>query len=98
MPPTIFADPASGLMICKGKILGPIVVISTFTEYEAISIFNSTPYNLHGAVFTQGINRAVRVTGKICSGAVCINCCAMINASVPFGGVVTVSGDENWAR
>ncbi|KAI9930067.1 hypothetical protein MW887_011877 [Aspergillus wentii] len=40
------------------------------------------------------INRAMRVASKITTGTVCINCCATIDPSVPFGG----RGQSGWGR
>lgn len=87
MRPTIFADPAPDAKVSNEEIFGPVVVISGFKEEdEVVDNANNTPYGLHSAVFTQDINRAMRVASKICSGTVCINCCSMIDPSVPFGG------------
>lgn len=47
---------------------------------------NNSPYGLHSAVFTQDITCAMRVAAKISAGTVCINCCAVLDPSVPFGG------------
>ncbi|KAJ5345666.1 hypothetical protein N7452_003670, partial [Penicillium brevicompactum] len=97
--PTIFVDPETDARISKDEIFGPVVVISSFTdEDEVVNAANSTIYGLHSAVFTQDINRAMRVAGKICSGTVCINCCATVDPHVPFGGAARVDGDENSER
>lgn len=85
--PTIFIDAESDAKIYKEEIFGPVVVINSFNdEAEVIKKANDTQYGLSGAVFTQDINRALRVAAQIKSGTVGINCCGMIDPQVPFGG------------
>jgi acyl-CoA reductase-like NAD-dependent aldehyde dehydrogenase len=85
--PTIFLDPKQDAKIVKEEIFGPVVAISDFTdEDEAVTRANATEFGLSGAVFTQDINRALRVAAKVQSGTMCINSCLMVDATVPFGG------------
>lgn len=64
-----------------------MVVISGFVEEdEVVARANDTPFGLSGAVFTQNLQRGLRVTGTITSGTVCINCCGMLDTQVPFRG------------
>lgn len=68
-------------------MFGPVVVITAFNdEAEVISHANDTQFGLAGAVFTQDINRGLRIANAISSGTVGINCCGVLDASVPFGG------------
>ncbi|CAG7950298.1 unnamed protein product [Penicillium olsonii] len=85
--PTIFVDPNVDAEITQEEVFGPVVVIIGFTdEQEVISQANNTQFGLAGAVFTQDINRGVRIASAISSGTVGINCCGVLNANVPFGG------------
>jgi acyl-CoA reductase-like NAD-dependent aldehyde dehydrogenase len=87
MRPTIFVDPSPDAKILKDEIFGPVVIVSTFTdEKEVLERANDTEFGLAGAVFTQDVNRAIRISSKIASGTVGINCCTMIDIHVPFGG------------
>lgn len=87
MRPTIFVDPSPDAEISREEIFGPVVVIIGFNnEEEVISQANNTQFGLAGAVFTQDINRALRVASAISSGMVGVNCCGVLDASVPFGG------------
>ncbi|KAL4861628.1 hypothetical protein BDV12DRAFT_203828 [Aspergillus spectabilis] len=87
MRPTIFVDPSPDAKILKDEIFGPVVVVSTFTdEKEVLERANDTEFGLAGAVFTQDVNRAIRISSKIASGTVGINCCTMVDIHVPFGG------------
>lgn len=73
--------------IYKEEIFGPVVVISGFTdEQTVVEKANDSKYGLHSAVFTQDINRAMRLSSKVSSGTVCINCTIMVDVGLPFGG------------
>jgi acyl-CoA reductase-like NAD-dependent aldehyde dehydrogenase len=85
--PTIFKDAQPDAKIVKEEIFGPVVVVSTFkTEAEAIEKANDTDFALSAAVFTQDINRAMRVIKKLQCGTAQINCTIKIESQVPFGG------------
>lgn len=85
--PTIFVDPQQDAQVYREEIFGPVVVVSTFTdEDEVLERANDTEFGLSGAVFSQDVNRALRVASKLRSGTACINCCSMLDISVPFGG------------
>ncbi|KAJ5387239.1 hypothetical protein N7509_009780 [Penicillium cosmopolitanum] len=85
--PTIFVDPSPDATIYKEEIFGPVVVISGFTdEQTVVEKANNSKYGLHSAVFTQDINRAMRLSSKVSSGTVCINCTLMVDVGLPFGG------------
>jgi len=61
--------------------------VNTFkTEEEAISLANDTEYGLGASVFTQDINRALRVSQKIRAGTIQVNCGIKLDNQVPFGG------------
>jgi len=85
--PTIFTDTKPGSTIEKEEIFGPVVVVNTFkTETEAIERANDSEFALSASVFTQDINRAMRVSKKLQAGTVQVNCTIKIDSQVPFGG------------
>jgi aldehyde dehydrogenase (NAD+) len=74
------------------KSFEPVVVINTFkTEDEAITNANDSEYGLYTSVFTQDINKAIRVVKVLESGSVrLVNCPSPFIASrFPFGGYKT---------
>jgi acyl-CoA reductase-like NAD-dependent aldehyde dehydrogenase len=80
-------DPKPNSVIEKEEIFGPVVVVSTFkTEEEAIARANDSDYALSASVFTQDINRAMRVVKKLKAGTAQINCTIRYDPRVPFGG------------
>lgn len=87
MRPTIFVDPSPNAEISREEVFGPVVAIIGFIdEEEVIFQANNTQFGLAGAVFTQDINRGIRIASAISSGTVGINCCDVLDTSVPFGG------------
>ncbi|OAL38851.1 hypothetical protein AYO20_02057 [Fonsecaea nubica] len=95
MTPTIFLDPGPDAKIYREEIFGPVVVVSDFSsEEDVVNRANATTFGLSGAVFTQDVNRAMRVASQITSGTVCVNCCTMVDYTVPFGGLK----QSGWGR
>jgi acyl-CoA reductase-like NAD-dependent aldehyde dehydrogenase len=87
MEPTVFLNPVADAEIYKKEIFGPVSVIKTFeTEEEVLKMANDTEYGLMSGVFTSDISRALRVSSKLESGVVGVNCVSMINMQAPFGG------------
>jgi aldehyde dehydrogenase (NAD+)/retinal dehydrogenase len=85
--PTIFTDTRGDAMIYKDEIFGPVVVINKFeTEEEILARANDSKYGLMAGVFTQDINRALRVSSAFDSGVVGVNCISTISTTCPFGG------------
>ncbi|KAI1349312.1 aldehyde dehydrogenase [Xylaria sp. FL0043] len=95
--PTVFTDVPEDAEICKKEIFGPVAILNKFkTEEEIIAKANDTNYGLMAGVFTQDINRAMRVSSAIDSGMVGINCVSVSFLSVPFGGTKeSGTGREN---
>jgi len=63
-------------------------VFHTFkTEDEAIARANDSDFGLYASVFTQDIDRAIRVSKKLEAGMVGINAASpTLHYDVPFGG------------
>ncbi len=87
-PPTVLAgvDPESRLM--ENEIFGPVAAILTFDdEDEVVRRANDTPWGLVGYVFTEGLDRALRVSEQLEVGMVGLNTGLVSNPAAPFGGV-----------
>lgn len=85
--PTIFGDVTANMKIVKEEIFGPVVVMSSFeTEDEVIDLANDSIYGLASAVFTQDVNRCLRVSTKLKAGTVWCNTYNELHPQVPFGG------------
>lgn len=86
--PTIFSDLPEDARSMKEEIFGPVVAINTFkTEAEAIAKAVDSEYGLYSAVYSQNINRALRVAKAMEAGTVGINCTSpALTSDMPFGG------------
>ena len=87
MEPTVFLNPKADAQIYHEEIFGPVSVVKTFeTEEEVVKMANDTEFGLMSGVFTKDLNRALRVSAKLDSGVVGVNCVSVNNTQVPFGG------------
>ncbi|KAJ0339445.1 hypothetical protein COL922a_004367 [Colletotrichum nupharicola] len=85
--PTVFEAGKEDAEINKQEIFGPVAVIHKFeTEEEVLAKANDTEYGLMAGVFTQDINKALRVAPEFESGMVGINCVSLCFLTAPFGG------------
>lgn len=85
--PTVFYNPEKDAKVYNDEIFGPVACISTFKdEEEFLRLANDTEYGLMAGVFTQDINRAMRISSELDSGVVGINCVSYISLQSPFGG------------
>ncbi|HYG17582.1 MAG TPA: aldehyde dehydrogenase [Ohtaekwangia sp.] len=70
------------------EIFGPVVTIMPFDdEEEVIGYANSTPYGLSATIWTENLKRAHRVSSKVKSGIIWVNCWLFRDLRTPFGGM-----------
>ncbi|KAF2006273.1 aldehyde dehydrogenase [Amniculicola lignicola CBS 123094] len=85
--PTVFTDVDINSEIHTEEIFGPVSVVRSFkTEEEIMKLSNGTNFGLMAGVFTQDINKALRVASDFESGMVGINCVSLMFMNTPFGG------------
>jgi succinate-semialdehyde dehydrogenase/glutarate-semialdehyde dehydrogenase len=86
--PTVLAGVPEGARVLTEEIFGPVAPVRTFsTEDEAIAAANDTEYGLVAYVFTQDIDRALRVGERLETGMLGLNQGIVSNPAAPFGGV-----------
>lgn len=87
MQPTLITNVTNDMRVAQEEIFGPVAVIIKFrTEEEVVAMANDSVYGLGGAVWTQDIQRALRVAGAIETGRMWVNTYNQIPAGAPFGG------------
>jgi succinate-semialdehyde dehydrogenase/glutarate-semialdehyde dehydrogenase len=87
-PPTVLADVPADARALREEIFGPVAPITTFDdEAVAIEAANDTEYGLVAYLYTQDIDRALRVVEALDTGMVGLNQGMVSNAGAPFGGV-----------
>lgn len=85
--PTVFENVKADAEIITQEIFGPVAVLNSFkTEEEIIEKSNNTDFGLMAGVFTQDINKALRMASEFDSGMVGINCVSLMMMTTPFGG------------
>lgn len=86
--PVVFLNQPEDSRIMNEEIFGPVVVINTFkTEEEAIAKANDTEFGLYASLFTKDLTRVLRVSKKLESGMVGVNCASPTGSwDLPFGG------------
>ncbi|MFI7409727.1 NAD-dependent succinate-semialdehyde dehydrogenase [Streptomyces sp. NPDC049627] len=87
-PPTVLTGIAPDSAIIDSEIFGPVAAIRTFeTEDEVVAAANDTEFGLAAYLFTQNLDRALRVAERLESGMIGINTGLVSNPAAPFGGV-----------
>jgi aminomuconate-semialdehyde/2-hydroxymuconate-6-semialdehyde dehydrogenase len=85
--PTVFAGVTSSMRICQEEIFGPVLSVQRFhDETEAIQLANDTVYGLAGFLWTQDVNRALRVASAVKTGMMWVNSFFLRDLRTPFGG------------
>jgi succinate-semialdehyde dehydrogenase/glutarate-semialdehyde dehydrogenase len=87
-PATVLADVPATARIFKEEVFGPVAPVIGFdTEEEGIAAANDTEYGLAAYIYTQGLDRALRVAEAIEAGMVGVNRGVISDPAAPFGGV-----------
>ncbi|MFF8874931.1 NAD-dependent succinate-semialdehyde dehydrogenase [Streptomyces massasporeus] len=87
-PPTVLTGITPDAAINDTEVFGPVAAILTFTtEDEAINAANDTEYGLAAYLFTQNLDRALRVAERLESGMIGLNTGLVSNPAAPFGGI-----------
>jgi aldehyde dehydrogenase (NAD+) len=86
-PPTLLANVSPASTVAQVEIFGPVLVGMTFrTPKEAVELANNTPYGLAASVWTENVNLAHDVAGKLKAGTVWVNSTNLFDAASGFGG------------
>ena len=84
--PTVFGEVDNSSTIAREEIFGPVLsVIAADDEEHAVAIANDTIYGLNASVFTEDVDRARAVAGRLRSGTVGHNAWRS-DFGVSFGG------------
>ena len=87
-PATVLDDVPATARIFKEEVFGPVAPVIGFdTEEEGIAAANDTEYGLAAYIYTQGLDRALRVAEAIEAGMVGVNRGVISDPAAPFGGV-----------
>ncbi len=87
-PATVLVDVPPDARILKEEVFGPVAPIIGFdTEEQGIAAANDTEYGLAAYIFTESLDRALRVAEAVEAGMVGVNRGVISDPAAPFGGV-----------
>jgi phenylacetaldehyde dehydrogenase len=85
--PTLLTNVRPGMKVVDEEIFGPVVCAMPFEKTEEVTAqMNNSPFGLAGAIWTQDLSKAHRMTRAMKSGTVWVNCYNVFDAALPFGG------------
>ncbi|WP_136067029.1 aldehyde dehydrogenase [Modicisalibacter radicis] len=86
--PTVFDNVTPQMAIGREEVFGPVLAVFGFdSEEEAVALANDSEYGLAAGLWSQDIDRIMRVSRRLHSGQVFVNNWAGGDMTVPFGGV-----------
>ncbi|MET0376107.1 MAG: aldehyde dehydrogenase [Rhizorhabdus sp.] len=84
--PTLFANGHNQMRIAREEIFGPVITMIPYDSVdEAVAIANDSDYGLHGAVFTDDVERAWSIARRLETGSVGMNS-NTVDLGCPVGG------------
>jgi acyl-CoA reductase-like NAD-dependent aldehyde dehydrogenase len=84
--PTVFSNVDNSSIIAQEEIFGPVLsVVPADDEEDAIRVANDTMYGLNASVFTNDVDRAREVAGRLRAGTVGHNA-FRTDFGIAFGG------------
>jgi aldehyde dehydrogenase (NAD+) len=87
MLPTVFDRVDNSMRIAQEEIFGPVLsVISFKDEDDAVAKANDVKYGLAAALWTKDITKAHRLTKRLQSGIIWVNCTNVFGPVSPYGG------------
>jgi succinate-semialdehyde dehydrogenase/glutarate-semialdehyde dehydrogenase len=86
--PTIIPAATSDMKVFNVEVFGPVApIITAKDEDEAVELANSTEFGLGAEIWSENLERALRLVKKIKSGFVAINGMVKSDPRLPFGGI-----------
>lgn len=88
LQPTIIEVSDNNCRLNQEEIFGPVVTIMPFdSEDEVLEMANDVPYGLSATLWTQNLDRTMRMTKRLQAGIVWVNTWMLRDLRTPFGGV-----------
>ncbi|OSY87937.1 2-hydroxymuconic semialdehyde dehydrogenase [Tenacibaculum holothuriorum] len=87
LQPTIIEVQSNGCKLNQEEIFGPVVTIMSFkTEEEVLAMANDVKYGLSSTLWTNNLNRTMRLSKQLHAGIVWVNTWLLRDLRTPFGG------------
>ncbi|HEY1248065.1 MAG TPA: aldehyde dehydrogenase family protein, partial [Nitrososphaera sp.] len=86
--PTIISNVNHDMEVVKEEVFGPAApIIVVNNELEAISEANNSEFGLGASIWTNNIERGVRLARQVETGIVSVNEMVRSDPRLPFGGI-----------
>lgn len=87
LQPTIIEVQTNDCQLNQEEIFGPVVTIMSFkTEEQALQMANDVKYGLSATLWTNNLNRTMRLSKQLHAGIVWVNTWLLRDLRTPFGG------------
>ncbi|OAB76235.1 aldehyde dehydrogenase [Cochleicola gelatinilyticus] len=87
LQPTIIEVPDDQCRVNQEEIFGPVVTLLPFdTEEEVLKMANGTKYGLSATLWTNNLDRTMRISKQLEAGIVWVNTWLNRDLRTPFGG------------
>jgi betaine-aldehyde dehydrogenase len=87
LQPTVITEPEVHDRVWREEVFGPVACVRPFdSEEQLIREVNESPYGLSGSIWTNNLQRAIRISRRVESGVLSINCNNSVHVEAPFGG------------
>jgi acyl-CoA reductase-like NAD-dependent aldehyde dehydrogenase len=86
---TLLLDAPHSCRISQEEVFGPVISLYTYRDLdEAINRANSLPFAFQAAIFTQGLDRAMRASRRLDASTVMVNDHTAFRVDwMPFAGL-----------
>ena len=86
--PTLFTNATNDMGIAQEEIFGPVLTAISFKDEDAaLALANDVQYGLAAYLWTNDLNRAMRMTDSLEAGMMWVNSENIRHLPTPFGGV-----------
>jgi len=87
LSPCVIEVSDNACQLNQEEIFGPVVTLMSFdTEEEVLNLANDSQYGLSSSLWTQNLNRSMRMSQKLETGIVWVNTWLNRDLRTPFGG------------
>jgi phenylacetaldehyde dehydrogenase len=86
--PTVLANVGPDARVVREEIFGPVLVAMPYDDLDEVATrANDTPFGLGASIWSNDLSRVHRLIPKLQAGTVWVNCHAMLDPGMPFGGL-----------
>lgn len=88
LEPTVIEIDSNACRINQEEVFGPVVTIMPFeNETQVLEMSNAVKYGLSATLWTNDLNRTMRMSNKLQTGIVWVNTWMLRDLRTPFGGI-----------